>query len=184
MRSTGSKARLASQGGFTLVEALIGIMLTAVAVGAISDTLTGILKRTYIELQVTQATDVSERFAAAFTQSGKTATGWAVYADRASYLANPTGNVATAGNVLVFNDQLADGTAITELFEYDPIAQTLSRYENSVNQQRSILYDVVYSAGWTTVFGQDLGLVQAHWTVQSKYELLDFEAYGQPLRMR
>ena len=27
-------------------------------------------------------------------------------------------------------------------------------------------------------------LLQAHWTVQSKYELLDFEAYGQPLRMR
>jgi type II secretory pathway pseudopilin PulG len=184
MRSTGSKGKLASQGGFTLVEALIGIMLTAVAVGAISDTLTGILKRTYIALQVTKATDESERFAAAFTQCGKTATGWAVYTDRASYLANPTGNVATAGNVLVFKDQLADGTAITELLEYDPIAQTLSRYENSVNQQRSILYDVVYSSGWTTVFGQDLGLVQAHWTMQSKYELLDFAAYGQPLRMR
>jgi type II secretory pathway pseudopilin PulG len=184
MRSAGSKVRRASQGGFTLVEALIGIVVTAVAVGAISDTLTGLLKRTYIALQVTQATDESERFAAAFTQAGKSATGWAVYADRASYLADPTGNIATAGNVLVFNDQLADGTEITEIFEYDPIAQTLSRYENSVNQQRSLLYDVVYSTGRTTVFGQDLGLVQAHWSVQNKYELLVFEAYGQPLRMR
>ena len=184
MRSAESKVSLASQGGFTLVEALIGIVLTAVAVGAISDTLTGILKRTYIALQVTQATDESERFAAAFTQSGKTATGWAVYADRASYLADPAENVATVGNMLIFNDQLADGTVIIEMFEYDPIAQTLSRYENSVNQQRSLLYDVVYSNGRITVFGQDLGLAQAHWTVQSKYELLDFEAYGQPLRMR
>jgi type II secretory pathway pseudopilin PulG len=184
MRSTGSKVSLASQGGFTLVEALIGIMLTAITIGAISDTLTGILKRTYIELQVTQTADESERFAAAFTQFGKAAIGWAVYADRASYLANPTGTVATAGNMLIFNDQLADGTMITEIFEYDPIAQTLSRYENSVKQQRSLLYDVVYSNGRTTVFGQDLGLVQAHWIVQSKYELLDFEAYGQPLRMR
>jgi hypothetical protein len=26
-------------------------------------------------------------------------------------------------------------------------------------------------------------LVQAHWTVQSPYESLDFEAYGSPLRM-
>ena len=86
--------------------------------------------------------------------------------------------------MLVFEDQLPDATIITEIFEYDPVAQTLARYENSLGQQRSLLNKVVYSAGRTTAFGQDLGLVQAHWTVQSPYELLDFEAYGNPLRMR
>ena len=52
------------------------------------------------------------------------------------------------------------------------------------DQRRALLKKAVYSTGRTTAFAQDFGLVQAHWTVQSTYELLDFEAYGKPLRMR
>ena len=181
MRSPGLKRR--ALGGFTLVESLLAMMLAAVATGIISDTLTGILRRSYITIAVTRISDQSERFAAAFTQQGKTAVGWALYADRAAYLADPVANVAPAGNVLVFQDQLPDGSLINELFEYDPATQILGRYEGDFTQQRTILNKVVFSAGYPTTFAQDLGLVQAHWTVQSPYESLDFECYGSPLRM-
>jgi type II secretory pathway pseudopilin PulG len=172
------------QGGFTLIEALVGLLLAAVATGVITDTLTGLLKRSYITIEVTRISEESERFASSFTQAGKSATGWAIYADRAAYLADPVGNVAVRGNLLVFQDQLPDATFVNELFEYDPVAQTLTRYENNLGQQRSLLNKVVFSTGNSSAFAQDLGLVQAHWTVQSPYELLDFEAYGNPLRMR
>jgi type II secretory pathway pseudopilin PulG len=171
-------------GGFTLVESLLAILLAAVATGIISDTLTGILRRSYITIAVTRISDESERFAAAFTQQGKTAVGWALYADRAAYLADPVANVAATGNVLVFQDQLPDGTLINELFEYDPAAQTLARFEGDFTQQRTLLNKVVLTAGYPTPFAQGLGLVQAHWTVQSPYESLDFESYGSPLTMQ
>jgi type II secretory pathway pseudopilin PulG len=184
MRSVGLKARKGEEGGFTLLEALVGLLLAAVASGTIADTIVGILKRSYITIEVTRASDESERFAAAFTQVGKSANSWAVYPDRAAFLGNPVGNVSVQGNVLVFQDQLPTGALIIEMFEYDPVTKTLARYESSLNQQRALLNKVVTSAGRATIFGQDLGLVQAHWTVQSKYESMDFEAYGNPLRMR
>jgi type II secretory pathway pseudopilin PulG len=184
MFSTGSKIRRSVQGGFTLVEALAGILLAAVAAGTMADTIVGIMKRSYMTLAVTQASDESERFAAAFTQAGKVATSWAIYPDRAAYLADPTGNASVQGNVLVFQDQLPAGTQIMEMFEYDPAAQTLARYENTLNQQLSLLTKVVPSAGRTTLFEQDLALVQAHWSVQSAYELMEFEAFGTSPRMR
>jgi type II secretory pathway pseudopilin PulG len=183
MRAPGLKRRVAV-GGFTLVESLLALVLTAVGTGIISDTLTGILRRSYITISVTRISDESERLAAAFTQQGKTAVGWALYADRAAYLADPVANVAPAGNLLVFQDQLSDGTVINELFEYDPGAQTLGRYEGDFTQQRTLLNNVVFSAGFPTAFAQNFGLVQAHWSVQSPYEQLDFESYGSPLRMR
>src|SRR6202049_802422 len=139
MRSPGLKRRV--MGGFTLVEALLALLLGGVATGIISDTLTGILRRSYITIAVTRISDESERFAAAFTQQGKTAVSWALYADRATYLADPLANVATAGNVLVFQDQLPDGTLINELFEYDPATQILGRYEGDFTQQRTILHN-------------------------------------------
>ena len=172
------------QRGFTLIEALVALALSAVATGVITDTLTGVLKRTYITSEVTRVSDESERFASSITQAGKSATSWAIYSDRAAYLADPVANVTVNGNVLVFQDQLADATLVTEIFEFDPLAQTLARYENSLGQQRSLLNKVVYSTGNSTAFAQDLGLVQAHWTVQSPYELMDFEAYATPPRMR
>ena len=184
MRSPGSKPRINVEGGFTLIEALVALLLSAVTTGVITDSLTGVLKRSYITLEVTRASDESERFASSVTQAGKCATSWAIYAERAAYLADPVANVAVKGNVLVFQDQLPDATLVTEIFEYDPVAQTLARYENSLGQQRSLLNKVVFTTGNQTVFAQDLGLVQAHWTVQSTYELLDFEAYATPLRMR
>jgi type II secretory pathway pseudopilin PulG len=171
-------------GGFTLVESLLAMLVAAVATGIISDTLTGILRRTYITMAVTKISDESERFGAAFTQQGKTAVSWAFYADRASYLADPIANVATAGNVLVFQDQLADGTLINELFEYDPATQILARYEGDFTQQRTVINKVALSTGYATAFVQNFGLVQAHWSVQSPYELLDFESYGSSLRMQ
>ena len=181
MLSPGSKHRVMA--GFTLVEALLALLLAGVGTGIISDTLTGILRRSYITIAVTRISDESERFAAAFTQQGKMAVGWALYPDRAAYLADPVANVAAVGNVLVFRDQLPDGTLINELYEFDPATQTLARYEGDFTQQRTLLNKVAFSTGYPTVFAQDLGLVQAHWTVQSPYELLDFESYGSPLRM-
>jgi type II secretory pathway pseudopilin PulG len=171
-------------GGFTLVEALFALLLAAVAAGIISDTLTGILRRSYITIAVTRVSDESERFAAAFTQQGKTAVGWTLYADRAAYLADPVANAAPAGNVLVFQAQLPDGSLLNELFEYDPATQTLARYEGDFTQRRTLLNKVTFSTGYPTAFVQNFGLVQAHWTVQSPYESLDFESYSSPLRMQ
>jgi type II secretory pathway pseudopilin PulG len=182
MYSRGSKSRRGVQ-GFTLVEALAGMLLAAVAAGTMADTIVGILKRSYITLEVTQASDESERFAAAFTQAGKAATSCAVYPDQQAYLADPIGNVAAQGNVLVFQDQLPDGTIILEMFAYDPVRQTLARYQNTLSQQLALLSKVVPAAGSTTVFEQDLALVQAHWSVQTAYELLDAEAYSTSPRM-
>jgi type II secretory pathway pseudopilin PulG len=184
MHSPGSKPRISVPGGFTLIEALVALLLSAVATGVITDTLTGVLKRSYITVEETRASDESERFASSFTQAGKSATSWAIYADRTAYLSDPVANVAVNGNVLVFVDQLPDATLVAQIFVYDPVPQTLARYENSLDQQRSLLNKVVFTTGNPTVFAQDLGLVQAHWTVQSTYELLDCEAYGTPLRMR
>jgi type II secretory pathway pseudopilin PulG len=181
MLSPGLKRR--KIGGFTLVESLLALGFAAVATGIISDTLTGILRRSYITIAVTRISDESERFAAAFTQQGKTAVGLALYADRAAYQADPAGTVA-AGNLMVFQDQLSDGTVINELFEYDPAAQTLGRYEGDFTQPRTLLNKVVFSAGYPTAFAENFGLVQAHWSVQCPYEQLDFESYGSPLRMR
>jgi hypothetical protein len=148
-----------------------------------ADTIVGIIKRSDITLEVTQASDESERFAAAFTQAGKTATSLAIYPDRAAYLADPIGNASVQGNVLVFQDQLPDGTILLEMFEYDPVQQTLARYQNTLNQELSLLSKVISAAGSTTVFEQDLALVQAHWSVQTAYELLDAEAYSTSPRM-
>jgi prepilin-type N-terminal cleavage/methylation domain-containing protein len=186
MRFIESRARShpLQAAGFTLPEALVALVLVAIAGGTLSDTLVGVLKRGYITIDVTRASDESERFAAALVQQGKAATRWAIYADRADYLRDPVGAVAVQGNVLVFEDQLGNGATITEMFEYDPANRTLVRYENNLNQLRSQLDKVVTSVGRPTIFEQDLGLVQAHWSVQSKYEQLDFEAYANPLRMR
>jgi hypothetical protein len=166
------------------VESLLALMLTAVATGTISDTLTGLLKRSYITIEVTSISDKSERFATALTQGGKSTIARAIYTDRAGYLADPVGNAAAAGNLLVDQEQLPDGTLVTELYEYVPAAQTLTRYENSLIQQRALLHQVSFTTGYATVFAQELGLLQAHWTVQSPYESMDFEAYGTPPRMR
>ncbi|MBV8224207.1 MAG: hypothetical protein JO232_03335 [Verrucomicrobia bacterium] len=184
MFSPESKIRRRAQGGFTLVESLAGILLAAVAAGTMADTIVGIMKRSYMTLEVAQASDESERFAAAFTQAGKAATSCAIYPDRAAYLADPIGNASVQGNVLVFQDQLPAGTQIIEMFEYDPAAQTLARYEHTLGQQISLLSKVIPSASYTTLFEQDLALIQAHWSVQTPYELIDAEAYSTSPRMR
>ena len=80
MLSPGLKHRVMA--GFTLVEALLALLLAGVGTGIISNTLTGILRRSYITIAVTRISDESERFAAAFTQQGKMAVGWALYPDR------------------------------------------------------------------------------------------------------
>ena len=54
MPSRGSKPRINAQGGFTLIEALLALLLSAVGTGVISDMLTGILKRSYITVEVTR----------------------------------------------------------------------------------------------------------------------------------
>ena len=52
MRLAGSRRR--SSAGFTLIESLVGLLLAAVAMGTIADTLTGVLKRSYITIEVTR----------------------------------------------------------------------------------------------------------------------------------
>ena len=71
---------------------------------------------------------------------------------------------------------------LDEPFVYDPDSRTLKRFENNVNTERMNLQNVSPTAG--SLFDQNLGLVQGHWQMPVRDQLLTFSAYGTPARMR
>jgi hypothetical protein len=167
-----------------LVEALAALVTALTVLLALTTVLIAYLQRVKTDQSAAEIEDVGSRMAASITQATKTASQWAIYLDRASYLADPVSNVASQGNVLVCDTSTQSGEDIIVLFEYDPGAATLTRFENSFAQISNTLSKASLVAGSSAVFDQNLGLVRGHWTLSDANELVDFEAYGTPLRMR
>ena len=174
----------ASNRGFSLLEALTALVTALTALLAIGTVLIAYLQRAKTDQAAAEIESLGSRMAAAITDATKTASLWAIYPDRESYLADPVNNVAAQGNVLVCDTSTQSGQQIIVFFEYNPGTGTLIRCENSFAQVTNTLTKAGPPAGSRAVFDQNLGLLRGHWTLSSANELVDFEAFGTPLRMR
>jgi hypothetical protein len=99
-----------------------------------------------------------------------------------AYTTGPENNLAPDGNVLVCDSATQAGSPVLYVFVYDPGSRTLKRFENNINTERMTLQNVSPTAG--SLFDQDLGLVQGHWQMPVRNQMLLFSAYGTPPRMR
>lgn len=183
MRSAaGNPSSHSSQAGFTLLEVIVALFLLSVVFFTVNQTMTMILVRSQKAMELTRAEDQGARFVSSITLATKTATAWGIYADLGAYTNGPEINLAPEGNVLVCDSPTQSGTEILYVFVYDPVSQTLKRFENNMNTERTTLQGVLPTAG--PIFNQNLGLVQGHWQMPVQNQLLNFSAYGTPPRMR
>jgi hypothetical protein len=81
-----------------LVEALAALVTALTVLLALTTVLIAYLQRVKTDQSAAEIEDVGSRMAASITQATKTASQWAIYLDRASYLADPVSNVASQGN--------------------------------------------------------------------------------------
>jgi prepilin-type N-terminal cleavage/methylation domain-containing protein len=169
-------------GGFTLLEVMVATSILSVVLFTVSQTMTLILVRSMHAMELARAEDQGASFVSSITLATKTATAWGIYSDLDAYTAGPEINLAPQGNVLVCDSATEAGPAILYVFVYDPESRTLKRFENNVNTERMNLQNVSPSAG--PLFDQNLGLVQGHWQMRFRDQLLTFSAYGTPPRMR
>jgi prepilin-type N-terminal cleavage/methylation domain-containing protein len=180
--SVGNHSSRASAGGFTLLEVVVAVSLLSVVLFTVTQTMTLILFRSLQAMELAQTEDQGARFVSSVTLATKTATSWGIYSDLNAYTTGPEINLAPEGNVLVCDSATQTGTTILFVFVYNPVSRTLKRFENNVNTARMTLRDVLPTAG--SLFNQDLGLVQGHWQIPVRNQLLTFSAYGTPPRMR
>ena len=171
-----------SEGGFSLLEVLVALLILSVVLFTVSQTLTLVLVRSLNAMELAHEEDQGARFVSSITLATKTATAWGIYSDMDDYTSGPDINLAPQGNVLVCDSATQVGAPILYVFVYDPVSQTLRRFENNMNTERMTLRGVLPAAG--SIFNQDLGLVQGHWTTSVRNQLLTFSAYGTPTRMR
>ena len=179
-----SSRALVSEGGFVLAEALAALLSALVVLVTVSTVLLAYMQRARTDQAAAQIESQGSAMAASITQDTKTASLWAIYADRNTFLADPVKNVASQGNVLVCNTTTRAGPQIVVSFEYDPAAGTLVRSENTFATATNKLSKAAPPAGFSTVFDQNLGLLRGHWTLAIPNELVDFEAYGTPPHIR
>jgi type II secretory pathway pseudopilin PulG len=170
------------ESGFSLLEALVALLLLSVVLFTVSQTLTLVLVRSVNAMELAHEEDQGARFVSSITLATKTATAWGIYSNMDAYTSDPDTNLAPQGNVLVCDSATQLGTPILYVFVYDPVSQTLRRFENNINSDRMTLRSVLPTAG--PIFNQNLGLVQGHWKTSVRNQLLTFSAYGTPTRMR
>jgi hypothetical protein len=156
--------------------------LVSVALFTVSQTMTLITARSINAMELAHQEDQGARFVSSITLAAKTATAWGIYSDLNSYISGPQTNLAPRGDVLVCDATTQSGVPILYVFVYDPASQTLKRFENNINAERTVLKAVSPAA--ETVFNQDLGLVQGHWQMEIRNQVIAFSAYGTPPRMR
>ena len=168
--------------GFTLLEVIVAASILSVTLFTVSQTMTLILVRSMHAMEIARAEDQGARFVSSITLATKTATAWGIYSDLEAYTAGPEINLAPQGNVLVCDSATEAGPPILYVFVYDPDSRSLKRFENNVNTERMSLQNVSPTAG--SLFDQNLGLVQGHWQIPVRDQLLTFSAYGTPSRMR
>jgi prepilin-type N-terminal cleavage/methylation domain-containing protein len=171
-----------NDGGFTLLEVMVATSILSVVLFTVSQTMTLILVRSMHAMELARAEDQGASFVSSITLATKTATAWGIYSDLNAYTTGPEINLAAQGNVLVCDSATEAGPAILYVFVYDPESRTLKRFENNVNTERMNLQNVSPTAG--PLFDQNLGLVQGHWQMPVRDQLLTFSAYGTPPRMR
>jgi prepilin-type N-terminal cleavage/methylation domain-containing protein len=179
--ATNSDSRT-NERGFTLLEVIIAVSILSVVLFTVSQTMTLILLRSIHALEIARAEDQGARFVSSITLATKTATAWGIYSDLEAYTNGAETNLAPQGNVLVCASATETGPPLLYVFVYDPDSRTLKRFENNVNTERMILRNVSLAAG--PLFDQNLGLVQGHWQMPVRNQLLTFSAYGTPPRMR
>lgn len=170
------------ESAFTLLEVIVTISVMSVVFFTISQTMALILMRSLRAIEIARAEDQGARFVSSITLATKTATAWGIYPDFNAYTTGPENNLAPEGNVLVCDSATEAGLPILYVFVYDSGARTLKRFENNMNTERMTLTNVSPSAG--PLFDQDLGLVQGHWEMSVRNQMLLFSAYGTPPRMR
>jgi prepilin-type N-terminal cleavage/methylation domain-containing protein len=170
------------ESGFTLLEVIVAVSLVSVVLFSISQTMALILVRSLHAMELARAEDQGARFVSSITLATKTATAWGIYSDMETYTTGPEINMVPEGNVLVCDSATQAGPPVLYLFVYDPGSRTLKRFENNMNSERMTLKDVSPTAG--ALFDQNLGLVQGHWQMPVRNQLLTFSAYGTPPRMR
>jgi prepilin-type N-terminal cleavage/methylation domain-containing protein len=171
-----------SEGGFSLLEVLVALLLLSVVLFTVNQTLTLVLVRSVNAMELAHQEDQGARFVSSITLAAKTATAWGIYSNLDAYTSGPETNLAPQGNVLVCDSATQLGTPILYVFVYDPVSQTLRRFENNMNTERMTLSSVLPTAG--LIFNQNLGLVQGHWKTSVRNQVLTFSAYGTPIRMR
>jgi hypothetical protein len=183
MSSTaGNSESPSSENGFSLLEVAVGVLVLSVVLFTASQTMSLILTRSLNAMELVRLEDQGARFVSSITLATKTATTWGIYSDLEAYTSGPESNLAPQGNVLVCDSATPSGTPILYVFVYEPASQTLKRYENNMNTERMTLVDVLPMEG--SIFNQNLGLVQGHWKIPARNQLLTFSAYGTPPRMR
>jgi len=180
--AAGNPEPRSSECGFSLIEVMVGVLLLSVVLFTASQTITLVLARSLKAMELARREDQGARFVSSITLATKTATAWGIYADMEAYTSGPEFNLAPQGNILVCDSATQSGASILYVFVYDPISQTLKRFENNINTERMTLTNVLPTAG--SVFNQNLGLVQGHWQMPVRNQLLTFSAYGTPPRMR
>jgi prepilin-type N-terminal cleavage/methylation domain-containing protein len=170
------------EGGFSLLEVLVALLLLSVVLFTVSQTLSLVLVRSMNAMELAHQEDQGARFVSSITLATKTATTWGIYSNMDAYTSGPDSNLAPQGNVLVCDSATQLGTPILYVFVYDPVSLTLRRFENDMNTERMTLKSVLPIGG--PIFNQNLGLVQGHWKTAVRNQLLTFSAYGTPTRMR
>jgi Tfp pilus assembly protein PilV len=178
----GNPSSRFGEGGYSLLEVVVTLLLLSVVLFTVSQTTTLILVRSLNAMELARQEDQGARFVSSITLATKTATAWGIYSDLDAYTSGPDIHLAPQGNVLVCDSATQLGTSILYVFVYDAASQTLRRFENNMNTERMILKGVLPTAG--PIFNQNLGLVQGHWKTSVRNQLLTFSAYGTPTRMR
>src|SRR5580700_5627719 len=137
--AAGNLSFPSSQAGFTVLEVVVALLLLSVVFLTVSQTMTLILVRSQNAMELTRAEDQGARFVSSITLATKTAIAWGIYSDLGAYTNGPEINLAPAGNVLVCDSPTQSGTEILYVFVYDPVSQTLKRFENNMNTERMTL---------------------------------------------
>jgi hypothetical protein len=180
--AAGNPSSRSSEGGFSLLEVIVAVLFLSVVLFTVSQAMTLIVVRSLNAMELAREEDQGARFASSITLATKTATAWGIYFDMDAYTSGPEINLAPQGNVLVCDSATQSGAPILSAFVYDPVSQTLKRFENNMNTERMTLKNVLPTEG--PIFNQNLGLVQGHWQMSVRNQLLMFSAYGTALRMR
>jgi type II secretory pathway pseudopilin PulG len=187
LRETPNAKREApnANSGFTLVELLAAIISIVVVLGAATGFMITAMARQKAVLEASQLEAIHSQLAATMYDAMKTADDFQIFADATrlpGILQTPYEEGVPAGKVLSCRR-----AAIQRDFEFrddasgpEEIIQTTTGF-NGPPVVKTYAGVQPTAAG---IFSMKNGLLQAHWSVVTSMERLDFNVYGTPLNMR